>query len=114
MLQRFNFLKRQRTALDYSHRYVIADHEVAKAQQEVQTEAEEPTAEERIAKVLEGFDPVNDPMDRLVLFEVTGARLYKDEFKDRNSTSSASSDDERDQGSNQQLLDIDYAMMGTY
>ena len=52
-----------------------------------------------------------DPTDRRVLFEVTGIRLYKDEFKDQDS---ASSDDEGDQGSKQQLLDIDYAMMGTY
>ena len=64
--------------------------------------------------VLTGFDPVSDQMDRRVLFEVTGIRLYKDEFKDQGSSSSAESDDEPDQGSQQQLLDIDYAMMGHY
>ena len=64
--------------------------------------------------MLEGFDPVNDPMDRRVLFEVTGIRLYKDEFKDHDSSSSANSDDEQNEGSRQRLLDIDYAMMGVY
>ena len=94
--------------------YVITDQEVAKATQELQTEAEEPTAEEKIRKVLEGFDPINNPMDRRMLFEVTGIRLYKDEFKDQDSSSSANSDDEQTEGSRQRLLDIDYAMMGAY
>ena len=64
--------------------------------------------------MFEGFDPVNDPIDRRMLYEVTGIRLYKDEFNDHDSSSSANSDDERDQGSKQQLLDIEYEMMGTY
>ena len=29
MVHRINFMKRQRTALDYSHKYVITDHDVA-------------------------------------------------------------------------------------
>ena len=70
--------------------------------------------EEKIEEVLEGFDPVNDHVDRRMLFEVTGIRLYKDEFNDRNSSSSTNSDDEQEHGSKQQLLDIEYAMMGTY
>ena len=49
--------------------------------------------------------------DRRLLFEVTGIRLYKDEFNDQDSSSSANSDEERDEGYKQQLLDIDYAMM---
>ena len=64
--------------------------------------------------MLSGFDPVSDQMDRRVLFEVTGIRLYKDEFKDQESSSSANSDDENDWGTKEQLLDIDYAMMGDY
>ena len=114
MLQRINFLKRQRAALEFSHKYVIADHELAKAQHGQQKEAEEPTMEKKIETVLEGFDPVNDSMDRRMLYDVTGIRLYKDEFNDRDSSSSANSGDEQDQGSRQQLLDIDYAMIGTY
>lgn len=64
--------------------------------------------------MLSGFDPVSDQMDRRVLFEITGIRLYKDEFKDQEISSSANTDDENDYGSQQQLLDIDYAMMGHY
>ena len=99
MLQSIKILKRQRIALDFSHKYVISDHEVSKAQQELQTETEDTTAEEKIEKFLEGFDPVNVPMDRLMLYLVTGIRLYMDEFNDQDSSSSANSDDERDQGS---------------
>ena len=114
MLQRIKFLKRQRTALDYSHKYVITDHEVAKAQQVQNRTAEEPTTDKRIETVLKGFDPVNDSMDRRMLFEVTGIRLYKDEFNEDYSSSSTNSEGEQDQGSKQQLLEIDYAMIGTY
>ena len=64
--------------------------------------------------MLDGFDPANDPIDRRMLFEVTGIRLYKDEFNGQDSSSSASSGDEGEFGSRKQLLDIDYALMGTY
>ena len=64
--------------------------------------------------MLSDFDPESDLTDRRLLFEVTGIRLYKDEFNDHDSSSSVSSDEERDQGHNQQLLDIDYAMMAQY
>ena len=111
MLHRINFIKRQRTALNYSYKYVITDHDVAQALGGNQREAEEPTAEKKIETVLSGFDPGSDLTDRRLLYEVTGIRLYKEEFNDHDSSSSASSDEERDAGKNQQLLDIDYAMM---
>ena len=53
-------------------------------------------------------------MDRRVLYEVTGIRLYKDEFKDHDISSSENSDEERDESHKEQLLDIDYAMMASY
>lgn len=61
-------------------------------------------------KVLEGFDPSQDAIDRRILFEVTGIRLYKDEF---NESSSEDSDEGNSDISHTQevLLDIDYAMM---
>ena len=107
-------MKRQRTALDYSHKYVITDHDVSKALGGQQQEAEEPTAEKKMETVLNGFDPVSDLTDRRLLYEVTGIRLYKDEFNDYDSSGSASSDEEREGGHNQQLLDIDYAIMAQY
>ena len=100
MIHRINFLKRQRTALDYSHKYVITDHDVAEALGGNQKEAEEPVAEKKIETVLSGFDPVSDLTDRRLLYEVTGIRLFKEEFNDRDSSSSASSDDGRDRGQN--------------
>ena len=46
------------------------------------------------------------------MFEVTGIRLYRDEFKDQESQSSNSDEDAADfGGSSELLLDIDYAMM---
>ena len=52
--------------------------------------------------MLEGFDPVNNVVDRRLLFEVTGMRLHSDEFQDGESS-------ESDQGD--ELLPIDYAFM---
>ena len=57
---------------------------------------------------------MGDLTDRRLLYEVTGIRLYKDEFNDYDSSGSASSDEEREGGHNQQLLDIDYAIMAQY
>ena len=80
MIHRINFVKRQRTALDYSYKYVITDHDVARDLGGKQKEIQPPSAEKKIETVLGGFDPLSDLMDRRLLFEVTGIRLYKDEF----------------------------------
>ena len=39
-------------------------------------------------KILDGFDPENDKMDRRILYEVTGLLLNKDEFFDDDSSDS--------------------------
>jgi len=46
--------------------------------------------------VVDGFDPLTSVEDRRILFEVTGMRLYRDEFRDQNS--SDESDEEEDEG----------------
>ena len=53
---------------------------------------------------MEGFDPVNSKADRRILYEVTGMRLYRDEFRGEGSTDS-------DQDDTEEALPIDYAFM---
>ena len=59
-------------------------------------------------KILQGFNPVQNEQDRRILYEFTGMRLYKDEFRDE-ASSDDEDGDEDEQGS--QLLPIDYAFM---
>jgi len=67
--------------------------------------------------LLDGFDPKNDENDRRILFEVTGMRLFNEEFRDDSTSSSNGDDGESSQGSESlrhsdtALLPIDYAFM---
>ena len=45
-------------------------------------------AEMNAEQLLEGFDPLNDPQDRRILFEVTGMRIYESEFHDEETSDS--------------------------
>ena len=55
--------------------------------------------------MLEGFDPIENEIDRRLLFEVTGMRLRNNEFHGE-----SSSDSQKDEDS-EELLPIDYAFM---
>lgn len=44
-------------------------------------------------KLLSGFDPDHDVEDRRILYEVTGHRIYQDEFIDEDSSDSSLSDE---------------------
>ena len=57
-------------------------------------------------KVLNGFDPGQNEHDRRMLFEVTGMRLFRDEFQDEDS-----SDLEGDEGYEELLPSFDDAAM---
>ena len=96
-----NFLARQRRAVKYSNKYVITKRAATKKKDK--TSSSDDDDNNAAAKVLEGFDPINNDVDRRMLYEVTGMRLRSNEFKDDSSSDSAANDDE--------LLPIDYAFM---
>ena len=88
LLHRINFLGRQRLAVRYSHRYVISDKDIKKAEKEKPQAFVDDDPNTIDKKVLEGFDPINNQLDRRMLFEVTGMRLHSDEFNDNSSSDS--------------------------
>ena len=78
------FLTRQRHAVTYGHKYVINDKDINKKVIEADTKRDT----EAISKVLIGFDPDINPIDRRILYEVTRMRLHEDEFHDQSSSNS--------------------------
>ena len=44
--------------------------------------------EKILEELLSGFNPAQNEADRRILFELTGLRLYHDEFKDHDTSSS--------------------------
>ena len=107
LLHKINFLTRQRRAVQYTHKFVITAQDVkrATAKKDKNQDSNVKKPETNSTKVLEGFDPINNEMDRLMLFEVTGMRLRNNEFQD-----DSSSDSENNTAS-EELLPIDYAFM---
>ena len=103
LLHKMNFLARQRRAVKYSHKYVITVNDTKRASK---PSSDEESKADATKKVLEGFDPLNNEMDRRMMFEVTGMRLRNNEFQD-DSSSGSSNDDE----AAEELLPIDYAFM---
>ena len=43
-------------------------------------------------QVIEGFDLLNNEQDRRILYEVLGLRIYRDEFRDEESSDSLGDD----------------------
>ena len=108
LLHKMNFLQRQRHAVSYSHKFVVTDQDIWKLQARTQKVSKEKfnDSETRIKAILKGFDPVNDKQDRCILYEITGMRLQVDEFRD-----GESSDSHSEEGSDDDVNEIDYAFM---
>lgn len=72
------FKSRQRLALAYSHKFMVtaADVDNPGLQLPALTDAD------KLATILDGFDPETDSLDRRILFEVTGFQLREGEFAD--------------------------------
>ena len=105
LLHKFTLEARQRRAINYSHKYVISEKdikraEVAKADGEV---AKAPEDNDTTEKILNGFDPNKNEKDRRLLYEVAGIRLFENEFIDDSSSDSDGGVDELD------LNDLDLA-----
>ena len=86
------FLKRQRRAINFGHKFTISDLDIENAETQaskrlIQKESvnEDILSVDRdkiLEQLLDGFDPVQNKADRRILFELTGLRLYDGEFKD--------------------------------
>ena len=93
LLHKTFMLSRQRRAVKHAHKFVIADQDLASAARTDPFEQAASADLEAVAqKILAGFDPESDKMDRRLLYEITGLRLATDEFRDDDSSNS---DDEQ-------------------
>ena len=88
LLHKTFFFARQRRAVNHSHKYVIHDKDLKAVATKTAETAAPVDPEVLTAKILDGFDPDNDKMDRRILYEVTGLTLIKDEFIDDDSSDS--------------------------
>ena len=66
---------------------------------------EKETLKARVASILDEFDPVSNAQDRRILYEVTGMRLDKDEFRNEESSGSEDGDEQ------EELLPSDFLFM---
>ena len=71
-MQKTTLKKRQRDIVQYFMRYLIEDDEI----QEQAISRRNKTA----AQLIEDFDPVSDPYDRRILFEVAKRRVEPDDY----------------------------------
>ena len=74
MLIRALTKKRQRKSVQYFMKYVIDHHEVKEEALAVHSM----TAEQ----LIDGFDPLNDQVDRRILYEITGRKLNQEDYWD--------------------------------
>ena len=93
--------KRQRNSIDYFRRYTIDDQDLVADQRRTQrqkdmfkelnkdgrAQLEHQTLEAEKEKVIEGCQPDHDPVDRRILFELTGRRFRPEDFPPEDETS---------------------------
>ena len=84
---------------------MISDKDARSAAKKV---AEPKETDDEVPKVLSGFDPENNVQDRRTLFEVTGMRIFRDEFLEEDS-----SDSEWDE-EQEELHPSDFGMMDRF
>lgn len=80
LLNKSYFKRRQRQALKYSHKYVITADDIKDDDGAHRRQAAPQTQQEKIDAILDGFEPEDDVLDRLILFEITGFQLREGEF----------------------------------
>ena len=71
-MQKTTLKKRQRDIVQYFMRYLIEDDEI--------NEQDISRRNKTAAQLVEGFDPVNDPYDRRILFEVAKRRVEENDY----------------------------------
>ena len=89
IVHKVNFLTRQRIAINFAKRYVISDQDIKQEEKLLNHDILEGKSAEEIAEyVLQDFDPDNQVVDRRIFYEITGMRIFADEFSDEDSDSS--------------------------
>ena len=91
LLHKMHFLSRQRRAVNFSHKFVISDKDLAR-EERAKDDTIDPDPAAVTARLHEGFDPESSEKDRLILYEVTGLRLFLNEFLDEDSSDSDKGD----------------------
>ena len=86
ILYKASLLTRQRDAIRYGSKYVISDRDLQKADQAKPDQASKLSDTLAETKLLDGFDPLENNQDRRILYEVTGLRLFENEFRDFDSS----------------------------
>ena len=84
---------------------MISDKDASRA---VAKQTKPKEIDDAVTKILCGIDLENNEQDRRMLFEVTGMRIFRDEFVE---TDSSDSEGDEEQG---ELLPSDFAMMDRF
>lgn len=71
ILHKSFFKSRQRQAVAYSHKYVVTADDTVGGEG-VQIDTDQTNEAQKIEAILDGFEPETDPIDRLILLEITG------------------------------------------
>ena len=82
LLHKVNFLPRQVRAINYGHKFVISNRDIVKAKRADFEKKQKVSSLMTEQELLDGFDPLSCETDRRILHEVTGMRLFNDEFRD--------------------------------
>ena len=78
------------------------------ARRAVEKEAKPKETDDAVTKILSGFDLGNNEQDRRMLFEVTGMRIFRDEFLEMDSSDSEGDEEQ------EELLPSDFVMMNRF
>ena len=81
LLHKVNFLPRQVRAINYGHKFVISNRDIVKAERADFDKKQKLSSLMTEHELLDGFDPLSCETDRRILHEVTGMRLFNDEFR---------------------------------
>jgi len=93
-LHKAAFRRRQRKGINVNDKFVITDEDIRKAER--RAEKGQPAVEAwpkpdhkfLAHELINGFDPENEKKDRRTLYEITGLRLYLEEFQEDDSSDS--------------------------
>ena len=85
MIHKVIFNTRQRKTINHFRKYIITENDIEKVKKRKNFKVQknlyvDPYRE--FQKLWDGFDPFEDKWDRRMLYEVTGIRLDKNEFRE--------------------------------
>ena len=87
MIHKVIFMKRQRRTVSHFSKYVIKDADIERlAQSRKKSQVYQESLPLQFKKICSSFDPEDNKWDRRLLYEVTGIRLYDNEFRESDSS----------------------------